>query len=389
MTAKGLRSEAEFSREDTKAIKGIAVILMLFHHLAAFPDRFPVGFEGFRTLWARFAEGGYLRYLAISAKMCVALFFFMGGYGLYKRYESRKLSVSRSIMEIYFSYWKVFVIFIPIALIFFAREGADINPLATIYHIEGKKMLVNTVIANFTAWSDSLNGEWWFVGSYICALPMGYLFCSLTKRLNNFWIEILIVFGVDILIKSFFPALAATEDFAMLHSNVFFRNFLTINGYATVFFAGIVVAKHDAICVIKKRLREYTFAPMISVVGLAVLYWSRSFLTGDAPDIVYMILMVPMMSVVLDSIKPLRFGCAFLGKHSTNIWLVHSFFLYYFLEITHIVYLTQNVWVDLLILLFMSLGTSILLESFYRGMGWLWRFGKDRIAKRKKPSEAT
>ena len=36
-----------FERKDTKAIKGLAIILMLFHHICGFPERFPVGFEGF------------------------------------------------------------------------------------------------------------------------------------------------------------------------------------------------------------------------------------------------------------------------------------------------------------------------------------------------------
>ncbi len=40
-----------FSREDTRAIKGVAVIMMLMHHLVAFPARYPVGFDGFKSLW--------------------------------------------------------------------------------------------------------------------------------------------------------------------------------------------------------------------------------------------------------------------------------------------------------------------------------------------------
>lgn len=47
-----------FTRDDTKAVKGIALVLMLFHHLAAFPDRFPVGFEGFKPLLAPSRSGG-------------------------------------------------------------------------------------------------------------------------------------------------------------------------------------------------------------------------------------------------------------------------------------------------------------------------------------------
>ena len=44
-------SQAKFDRSDTKAVKGVAVVLMLFHHLAGFPERFPVGFAGFRSIW--------------------------------------------------------------------------------------------------------------------------------------------------------------------------------------------------------------------------------------------------------------------------------------------------------------------------------------------------
>lgn len=98
----------EFSRSDTKAIKGIAVILMLFHHLAGFPSRVPVGFTGFESLWTGFVSDGYLQHFAQASSICVSIFFFLGGYGLYIRWKSSKLSVSGSIIDLYKSYWKVF-----------------------------------------------------------------------------------------------------------------------------------------------------------------------------------------------------------------------------------------------------------------------------------------
>ena len=74
-----INRSAAFTRQDTKAIKGIAVLLMLFHHLAGFPDRVPETFAGFRSLLPGFIEGGYLTDFAGSAKICVSLFFFLGG----------------------------------------------------------------------------------------------------------------------------------------------------------------------------------------------------------------------------------------------------------------------------------------------------------------------
>lgn len=40
-------SQAKFDRSDTKAVKGVAVVLMLFHHLAGFPSGFPSVLQAF------------------------------------------------------------------------------------------------------------------------------------------------------------------------------------------------------------------------------------------------------------------------------------------------------------------------------------------------------
>ena len=69
--------------------------------------------------------------------------------------------------------------------------------------------------------------------------------------------------------------------------------------------------------------------------------------------------------MIFDSLKVLKSIFQYLGKHSTNIWLIHSFYCYYFLEATKLVYSTRNVWIDLLILLLMSLVSSILVDLFY------------------------
>ncbi len=141
-----------FSREDTRAIKGIAVVMMLMHHLIAFPARYPVGFEGFKLLLEPFVEEGYLATLGLNVRLCVAVFFFLGGYGLYKRREAGKFSLMDSVIALFKSYWKVFIIFIPIAFIFFGHEkGENINELCTRYSFEETRDMITAVIANFFA----------------------------------------------------------------------------------------------------------------------------------------------------------------------------------------------------------------------------------------------
>lgn len=358
-----------FGRADTKAIKGIAIVLMMFHHLAAFSNRLPAGFGGFESIWEGFVTSGHLQAFANAAKICVSIFFFLGGYGLYIRWKSARLSVTKNIFDLYKTYWKVFIVFIPIAILFFAREGEDINALCTLYVFDGKTEMLSTVLSNFIGWTCSLNREWWFFKSYVCAIPLGYLFCKATKKHQNFWLDLFIVFGLDILIRTVFPALPNIPVFSALNQNVYYASFFKINNYASVFFAGIVFAKYDGICKMKEMLRQLPCCTLLSLVGFGILWLSSAYVLGSSADIVYCALMIPMLSVMIDKFHLLKKGFAFLGKHSTNMWLIHTFYCYYFLEVTHLVYATNSVLLDLLILLALSLVSSIVLNGFYTMIG--------------------
>lgn len=358
----------KFDRTDTKAVKGIAVILMLFHHLAAYPDRAPVGFAGFG---AEFAEGGTFQALAMAANLCVSIFFFLGGYGLFLRWKGSQFSIKQSVLDLYKAYWKVFIVFVPIAVLFFARSGDGINALCTRYTFARSRDLITAVLSDFTGWTCNLNPEWWFFRSYVCAIPLGCLFCMATGKHRNFWVDLFLVFGLDILIRSVFPGIAGTEAFSALDHNLYFSAFLNISSGTSAFFAGIVFAKYDGLCAIKKMLLELPCSTAVSCLGLAGLFWCRAFAISGKADIIYCALMIPMLSVIFDRIRMLKKGFAFLGRHSTNMWLIHSFYCYYFLEATQLVYGTGNALLSLVILIVLSLASSILLNGFYAGVGKL------------------
>lgn len=358
-----------FGKDDTKAIKGIVIVLMLFHHLAGFPAGVPVGFPGFASRWGVFITGGFLQSFALSAGICVALYFFLGGYGLFMRQRSSEFSVTGTILDLYKAYWRVFFVFVPIAILFFARSGDEINVLCTRYVFHRKYDIITVVLSNLTGWSNSLNSEWWFLKSYICLIPVGYLFSVAIKRHQNAWVDFFLVLGIDMLLRGIFPSI--TDWFPRLGEHVFFNSFINVEDTASAFFAGIVFAKYDILCVMKQRIRDILPGKLSKIFALAALYWCRTFVIFYEADIVYCALMIPLMSVLLDECRILKECFGYLGKHSTNMWLIHSFYCYYFLEVTKIVYCTTNVWVDLLILIILSLGSSIALNGFYRTLGRL------------------
>ena len=68
----------QFSRQDTKALKGVAILLMLMHHLLAFPDRLPIKYQ-YAVSAAALKQ---LTTVGSFGKICVYIFMFLGGLGL-------------------------------------------------------------------------------------------------------------------------------------------------------------------------------------------------------------------------------------------------------------------------------------------------------------------
>lgn len=105
-----------FTREDTKLIKGAAVLLMLMHHLWGFPERIAGG--ELRTLFSVFGKS-FILYVGVFGKICMSLFFFVSGYGMYKSSQNGEFNLLNKLKGLYLSYWKIFVIFIPLGFLFF------------------------------------------------------------------------------------------------------------------------------------------------------------------------------------------------------------------------------------------------------------------------------
>ena len=106
------------SVNDTIAMKAIAILFMLMHHLWAFPDRIAGGpLENI----LQFSNFPLTVHIGVFGKICVSIFFFLGGYGLYKKYFGKRYNLAERLKKLYFAYWKIFVIFVPIGFIFFWR----------------------------------------------------------------------------------------------------------------------------------------------------------------------------------------------------------------------------------------------------------------------------
>ncbi len=351
-----------FSKEDTRAVKGAAILLMLFHHLAAFPARLPEGFAGF-------AMGEVLSDVAYNAVFCVPLFFFLGGYGMYKKYAAGGSGLTGAVVSLYRRYWRVFLIFVPIAFIFFHNTPAD--SWQARYTASTPKQYITVLLGNFLGYRSSLNSEWWFFGAYLCVLPLGWMFCRFIRRRNDPLADIFLVGLISILTGAVFPALANIPALSSLGVNIWYARFLQLNQYSPAFFSGIVFARYDWLVSLKRLMARLPLRALTGAVGCAAVILVRCYVTADVSgeDVLLTPLFAAFFSTALDGMRPVRPLFTLLGRHSANMWLIHTFFCYYFPAVAKLVFCTENLWVDLLILTALSLGASWLLERIYALLG--------------------
>lgn len=208
-----------FTRDDTKIIKGAAIILMLIHHLWGLPERIAGG--SLKYMFTIFGQSSIV-YFGLFGKICVSLFFFVGGYGMYIASQNGRLDIINKLKMLYISYWKVFVLFIPMGFLFFSCQPIyceDSNICNRYAEFQWGEFL-----QNFLGLRTTYNSEWWFLKSYVYAIisfPLVKKICDKYTAITNFTI---IIIG-SIMVTNVFPALGNIESIGKLNNNFLYQAF--------------------------------------------------------------------------------------------------------------------------------------------------------------------
>ena len=325
------------TKNDTRVIKGAAVILMLMHHMWAFQERIADGgLKGLIPLGNTYL----FVFLGHFGKVCVPLFFFLGGYGLAKRYEGRKFDALGRLKKLYLSYWKVFVIFIPIAFLFFGNQGvyaADASFCGR-YNV----FSVRELVLNFLAIFDTYNYEWWFLRCYVLMILCFPLVRYAAGKCSPA-AKALIILVITVLFGKAFPDIWYAFLGEARQGNLIYDSFFCMGEpFYACFVMGVFCAENDLLDRISAflgRAGKLRAAAEILLV-LAVIILRQIFLRKYF-DFLY----APLLSVIISDLarRLPAIGKIFeaFGQESTNIWFIHSFFCYYFYGIVRIVIATH------------------------------------------------
>lgn len=288
------------TRQDTSVMKGIAICAMLCHHLYGFS---PEGVEPY---------SGVLAWLGVLGKICVALFLFCSGYGLAANYKPQSILddvkfIAKRLIKFYANYWVIFLIFVPVTILAFHRSltaayGADSNVwvclLKDILGIQGV---------------ESYNPTWWFNLLIIILYLIFPILYRAAQRVP--WLVLLIGLGV------------MRMAYHLPHNSI---DFFT---WQFPFVVGVVWQLYEnKFTKVTTWLTGHKYAFAISSILLTILFvvlrmwpiipsWSGSridaFLSGA----------IALMVISIGRYMPHTSSVfAFLGKHSMNIYMMHTFF---------------------------------------------------------------
>jgi len=369
------------TRDDTKIMKGIAICCMLMHHLWCFPAR--TAGQPLENLFTIFNISSTL-YFGFFGKICVPMFFFFGGYGVYKSCYGKKYDIVGRLKKLYFAYWKVFLVFIPIGFIFFSSQ----TPYCTDPFIYTRFLNFTSkeLCSNFLGFTSTYNREWWFLISYAFALISFPLIRAVIDRFSaktNIFIAII----VTLLITNIFPGIRMSKTLGTLGANMLYiKLFCQIAPYAACFWMGAVVARNGLLDRLNESAKKNGILnPVTDIIVWCMVIFLRQSELGDKFDIFY----IPVLTVatidLLKRIKVVRNVFVQLGKQSTFMWLTHTFFCYYFGITAKVISAPRYAILSLIVLIAMSFLASVILERFWNGIEFA--YGKIRSKIQKTPAE--
>lgn len=336
-----------FDKRQTNIAKGVAVLLLLWHHLF-YND--PKDYNKFISL-LKIDNVPIECVIADSFKVCVAIFLLLSGYGLYRSYQNfcnetignNRIAVKKDFkfvwnhwIKMMSGYWFIYIIFVPMG-IFFGRSFLTYYGLNPIYYLT--EFLGLTYL--FFEYNVIFNATWWFM-SVIIVL---YIIFPLLHKLLTWQSEITLSLSI----------LFMFVNIPFLHN---------INYWFAPFIFGMYISKYNLFARILNLCDTLLKKIILSILLIVVSLYIRITFFKNAVyfDAFFAFAIILFSYMVLSNIPKLSKTFEILGKHSANIFMFHTFiYSYYFQSIIYSPKYSLLIYIFMvLVCLFISLGLEYL-----------------------------
>ncbi len=306
------------NKKTTEALHGIAILMMIYHHLFIGGNALYVN-EG-KSLLSVFnfidltGSGSAQLGFAWFCKLCVAIFAFTSGYALFLQLDKKGSFkdmlryVPKRLWSFYRKYLLAFLFFVGCSF-FMARDSFDFGFSNFILSLLGLKA--------------GYNSTWWYVPVYYLMVILSPFIYVLLKKINMKAYLAAGCFVVLCLVISL--ASGNLMVFLKFISNCI-QNNTTI--YLLIFAEGMFCARYGLIDKIGSK-----FNPATSLIVLVAVYALRSKLIRDASDPLFDLVLITPYIISMCRIFSYSDGIekffGYFGRYSAYMWYAHAYFYAY------------------------------------------------------------
>lgn len=301
------RQAALFTKDEFLSLKGIAIILMLIHHLFTYPDWY---IDGISYKYSDL----FSEYFCWNTKICVGIFAFLTGYAyVYNPKPNYKYSI-RKIRLFLINYW---IVYIPLLVLCIVMGY---------YHFN-----LSEFILGLFGLSSSVMIFCWYVYFYVFLLLM---FPLLKKGMDQGIIQALLYGVVTPIVIFFCGCKFIPSTFANGLMTEFCLNAMTWTPCASI---GYIVTKYDLLYMLENFFKTHNlnriyiyFTIIIAVLGLnwwcSRFFWNVYYIVNPAAILTPLFLFSIIALLRKTSFVLIHKFLIFCGKQSMNIWFLHCIF---------------------------------------------------------------
>ena len=362
----------KFSKDDTLAIKGIAILMMIHFHGFSTEN----SFKNFDISFFPFSESAAVL-VSNSFKVCVGMFALLSGYGLaislkkYLNSDGTLINKGYSkylyprLFKLMSGYWFIFIL-AQIACAIITQSQAKI------YFSDGivrgiYKLILDFLGVSYLFGTEPLNDNWWYMSLAIFIIVIVPFIVYLIKRFNSLLPIILFMFVPRIILLG--------QDFSVGENNNPMRWLLAVV-LGVIFAEYDVFARAKSLMIGKNKIISKLLKFVISTSILLLLFYIRIYFNPKSvrdytyefnDNLVPAFLIYYLYDFIID-IPLLRQILMFLGKHSMNMFLIHTFIRLTFLK--SFVYSFRHFMLVTLVVVIISLVLSIIIELLKKLCGY-------------------
>lgn len=338
-----------FSKKDTSVIKGVAIILLIVHHCFCSYDRF----ANYTVIFTPLSQSEMIK-IAAFFKICVGMFVFLTSFGLTKSLKNKfpdlvmslKDSVIFTINRI-LSLWNKWIIIFIICEIFGFLYAHSYN----ITYGFGKRSLLYFLIdslglANLFG-TPTFVPTWWYMSLAFTIIILFSTFINLYKKYDILLILIIVIlpraFGLD-------QTNLIRWSMAIVLGIVFADKKIMEN------------LKSYKLChsIFVNKVLKLILSVMILIIFFIIRQSDCSYIFYDFNDGVIPVFVIYFCYEFLCDIPIIKNILSFLGKHSMNIFLIHTLIRGIYFE--EFIYSFKNAYIIIFVLLLISTLISLAIE---------------------------